>query len=200
MSPSVPQSIGNPNSVDLATKSKLLACSRYCFCTDKQSSRLAHHSLDQWCQGELATCPTLCGGVELPLLRNLTVFPCELTTLLIVYFQIYLHLLQQLEPSILCRLKYTGTLPDFICEASYQQCLNAHPDSSTCQTCSSLVTRDVGSGAPISSAATFTTQISATQISTRTSSLTNIFHEFQTQFGTVVPQRTLAPPLPPKQL
>lgn len=142
---------------------------------------------------------------ELPLLRHRTVFPCELTTLLIVYSQIYLHLLQQLEPSILCRLKYTGTIPNFICEASYQQCLNAHPDSSTCQTCSSLVPSDVGSGAPStavpsSSAATFTTQISATQISTRTSALTNIFHNFQTQPGIVVPQWTLAPPLPPKQL
>ncbi len=142
---------------------------------------------------------------ELPLLRNLKEFPCELTTLLIVYSQINLHLLQQLEPSIFCRLKYTGTLPSFICKASYQQCLNAHPASSTCQTCNPLVPSDVGSGAPStavpsSSAATFTTQISATQISTRTSSLTNIFRDFQTQSGTIVPQWTLAPPLPPKQL
>ncbi|CAF9934671.1 hypothetical protein IMSHALPRED_009798 [Imshaugia aleurites] len=117
---------------------------------------------NQWCQGETANCPTLCGGQSQTKANSCTgsslTFQCTCAN--------------GTGPSNIAQ--YQGTLPNFICEATFAQCRIANPGSDACVTCGTLMPSDVqafvsstSSAAATSSTGTATTTSATTSASSK---------------------------------
>ncbi|KAK4697195.1 hypothetical protein P7C71_g862, partial [Lecanoromycetidae sp. Uapishka_2] len=96
---------------------------------------------NQWCQGELANCPLLCGGQA-----NTQNNRCIGSTL-----DYTCTCGNNSSPASIAQ--YQGTLPNFICQATFQQCRVANPGSEACVTCGTLMPTDVKAVTPSSTAA-----------------------------------------------
>ncbi|KAF6239096.1 hypothetical protein HO173_002968 [Letharia columbiana] len=112
---------------------------------------------NQWCQGETANCPTLCGGQTQTKANSCTGSSLEFTC----------TCANGTGPSNIAA--YQGTLPNFICEATFAQCRIANPGSEACKTCGTLMPSDVQAIASSTSSAAAT---SSTGTATMTSAST----------------------------
>ncbi|CAD6571887.1 MAG: hypothetical protein ASARMPRED_004900 [Alectoria sarmentosa] len=120
---------------------------------------------NQWCQGETANCPTLCGGQAETKANSCTGSSLD-----------YLCTCANgsSPPNI---GEYQGTLPNFICEATFAQCRIANPGSEACKTCGTLMPSDVpaitsstSSAAATSATSTATTSSASTTASSNSKS------------------------------
>ncbi|KAL9137710.1 MAG: hypothetical protein Q9175_001093 [Cornicularia normoerica] len=68
---------------------------------------------------------------------------------------------------------YQGTLPNFICEATFKQCRTANPGSEACKTCGTLMPSDVQAIASSTSAAATSSTGTATTTSASTTASSN---------------------------
>lgn len=111
---------------------------------------------NQWCQGETANCPTLCGGQTQTKANSCTGSTLDFTC----------TCANGTGPSNIAA--YQGTLPNFICEATFAQCRIANPGSEACKTCGTLMPSDVQAIASSTSSAAASSTGTATMTSAST--------------------------------
>ncbi|MCJ1277422.1 hypothetical protein MMC21_005235 [Puttea exsequens] len=86
---------------------------------------------NQWCRAETNNCPTLCGG-PMQVKQN----QCTGSSLT------YSCTCANNSPPANID-QYQGTLPNYICEATFEQCRQQNPGSDQCKTCGTLMPSDV---------------------------------------------------------